>query len=93
MKPLLFIVLVCLSGSLALWSQSQFRPEIPRVWDEAALSDWVTPAHSPGSDVDELRAAALQVGLPHRTSGHVARMLSVYLTLAVIFGSVLATRR
>ena len=43
MKPLLFIVLVCLSGSLALWSQSQFRPEIPRVWDEAALSDWVTP--------------------------------------------------
>jgi hypothetical protein len=32
-----------LLASLTLWSQSGFRPEIPKVWDEAALADWVTP--------------------------------------------------
>jgi hypothetical protein len=43
MRPLLFLVLACLLASLTLWSQSGFRPEIPNVWDEAALADWVTP--------------------------------------------------
>jgi hypothetical protein len=43
MKPLLCVVLACLLASLTLWSQSGFRPEIPKVWDEAALGDWVTP--------------------------------------------------
>jgi hypothetical protein len=43
MKPLLFAVLACLLGSLTLRSQSGFRPDIPTVWDEAALVDWVTP--------------------------------------------------
>jgi hypothetical protein len=43
MKPLLCVVLACLVASLTLWSQSGFRPEIPKVWDEVALADWVTP--------------------------------------------------
>jgi hypothetical protein len=43
MKPLLCVVLACLVASLTLWSQSGFRPEIPKVWDEVALADRVTP--------------------------------------------------
>jgi hypothetical protein len=43
MKPLLCVVLACLVASLTLGSQSGFRPEIPKVWDEVALADWVTP--------------------------------------------------
>jgi len=26
-----------------LWAQSGFKPDIPKVWDDAALSDWATP--------------------------------------------------
>jgi len=43
MKPLLLVALACLLGSLTLLSQSRFPPEIPKVWDETALADWVTP--------------------------------------------------
>jgi hypothetical protein len=43
MKPLFCVVLACLVASLTLWSQSGFRPEIPKVWDEVFLADWVTP--------------------------------------------------
>ncbi len=27
----------------AVYGQSTFRPEIPKVWDDAALAEWATP--------------------------------------------------
>jgi hypothetical protein len=36
MKPPLVVVLACVLGSPQLWTQSGFRPEIPKVWDESA---------------------------------------------------------
>lgn len=32
-----------LLGSSLLWAQTAYHPDIPRVWDETALRDWVTP--------------------------------------------------
>jgi hypothetical protein len=43
MRPLRFVVFACILASLPLWSQSAFRPDIPKVWDESALADWATP--------------------------------------------------
>ena len=38
-RPGLFVALF----ASAVFGQSAFRPEIPRVWDDAALAEWATP--------------------------------------------------
>jgi mono/diheme cytochrome c family protein len=43
MKVVIFIVFAVTLESSILWSQSAFRPRIPKTWDEAALADWATP--------------------------------------------------
>src|SRR5258707_8197109 len=43
MKVVFFTLLAITMESSLLWSQSAFRPAIPRTWDDAALSDWATP--------------------------------------------------
>ncbi len=43
MKVFFFILFAITLDSSALWSQSAFRPAIPKTWDEAALADWPTP--------------------------------------------------
>ncbi len=43
MKVVSFTLLAITMESSVLWSQSAFRPAIPRTWDETALSDWATP--------------------------------------------------
>src|SRR5260221_1779109 len=43
MKSVLFPLFALILESTVLWSQSAFRPEIPKTWDEAALADWATP--------------------------------------------------
>ena len=29
--------------ALAVYGQPTFRPEVPKVWDDAALAEWATP--------------------------------------------------
>lgn len=43
MRGLLTITLLSAIAPLLIWSQSGFRPDIPKVWDDAALKDWGTP--------------------------------------------------
>ena len=43
MKTVLSIVLAVALRSSILWSQSAFRPTIPKPWDQVALADWATP--------------------------------------------------
>ena len=43
MKAFFFFLVAITLGLSALWSQSAFRPAIPKTWDEAALVDWATP--------------------------------------------------
>lgn len=38
-----FLPLLVIIAPALLWPQSVPRPDIPKTWDEAALSDWVTP--------------------------------------------------
>ena len=40
-----FVVSALFSTAIAsaVYGQSTFQPEIPRVWDDAALADWATP--------------------------------------------------
>ena len=38
-----FLFLWAAIAPTLLWSQSVYRPAIPKTWDDAALSDWVTP--------------------------------------------------
>ena len=35
------LISLMLVGSV--WAQSDFRPDIPKTWDDAALADWATP--------------------------------------------------
>ena len=43
MKIVFFVLFAVTLESSVLWSQSAFRPAIPKTWDEAALADWATP--------------------------------------------------
>src|SRR5260370_42617535 len=43
MKVFFFILFAIALDSSALWSQSAFRPVVPKALDEAALADWATP--------------------------------------------------
>src|SRR5260370_41665017 len=43
MKVVFFTLLAITMESSVLWSQSAFRPAIPKTWDDAALEDWATP--------------------------------------------------
>ena len=38
-----FILLAAVLYGAAASAQATFKPTIPKVWDEAALSDWATP--------------------------------------------------
>ena len=37
------LLLLCCSLAPAADNENSWKPDIPRVWDEAALADWVTP--------------------------------------------------
>ena len=40
----LVLIVLLLAFSLSdAWAQTAFRPQIPQVWDEAALENWATP--------------------------------------------------
>ena len=43
MKTVFFILFAVILESSVVWSQSAFRPAIPKTWDDAALADWATP--------------------------------------------------
>src|SRR6185503_7071429 len=43
MRITLFVLVAVALEPSALWSQTAFRPTIPKTWDEAALADWATP--------------------------------------------------
>jgi hypothetical protein len=43
MKVVFFILFAFTLDSSILWSQSAYRPTIPRTWDDADLADWATP--------------------------------------------------
>ena len=43
MKILLFLITCSMILPWLVWSQSGYRPAIPKTWDEAALADWATP--------------------------------------------------
>jgi hypothetical protein len=43
MKLLIGTLITITLDSLTLWSQTAFRPEIPKTWNNTALADWATP--------------------------------------------------
>lgn len=64
MKPILLSALFASTCQFCLWPQSQVRPAVPRVWDDAALLDWATPIaglNVPPSHISAQQYYALKV--------------------------------
>ena len=68
MKAFFFFLVAITLGSPALWSQSAFRPAIPKTWDEAALVDWATPDRGSGSSPEPIFLRLIITPCARRTS-------------------------